>query len=91
MLEREIADRLTKGAANACMGLTSEWQHAKVAKIQHNGAMFLIYGQNFTLPIAELRKVDGKGRQVNQYRLTPLGLKVRAILIARRNARMLNG
>ena len=78
----QIAAGLPKGAAKACQLIPTEWQFAGKATFNSNGAWSLHHAKSGhgrgALCEMELQK-DGKWSR-HAYRLTPLGLAVRAHL-----------
>lgn len=80
---RRIAERLTKGAAKACIAMTAEWTFPGKATFTANGAHALrwhrsIGGTGILAEYAQMR--DGPKRYRTAYRLTPLGEQVAAHL-----------
>ena len=73
----EIAGRLTAGARRAVLRMTEEWQFCGKATFDANGAWNAANKARSAVE-RECRK-DGKWSR-DAYRLTPLGLAVRAIL-----------
>lgn len=86
---REIAAKLTKGAAKACTVMTAEWQFPGSATFTANGAHALHWHRNIggTGILAERCQLrDGPRRWRIAYRLTTLGEHVAAYLKESRNA-----
>lgn len=75
---RTVARGLSKGAANACLAMTDQWQFAGKATFNANGAWALSRAYR-GLICQETSVKDGKYWR-GQYRLTPLGLAVKAEL-----------
>lgn len=83
MTPTELAEILTHGARLACLKLTKDWQLAKEGFFQSNGAQFLHWqyqdkdGKPLLCEKRQTTKRTGRGGPIMEYRLTPLGLKVK--------------
>lgn len=78
-----LAKRLPKGAARACLAMTDQWQFCGKSTFDANGAWSLDrQGRRGRDALAESEaQKDGKWSRT-AYRLTPLGLALRAHLAA---------
>jgi hypothetical protein len=82
----KVVARLTPGAKRACLRMTGEWQFCGKATFDANGAHALHWARGVGRgAIAEREsQKDGKWSR-DAYRLTPLGLAVRAHLSGESN------
>lgn len=78
----DVADKITKGAALACLRMTDEWQRAGTRSFNSNGAYYLWYAyKQYDICIMDKMSFRGKKRTQNIYKLTPFGQLVKAELI----------
>jgi len=81
----QIAGKLTKGAAKACLNMADDYQFPGKATFDVNGAWSLFYqktgrGKGALCEQRLVRPDPAKRFTRHAYRLTPLGLQARAIL-----------